>query len=268
MCVNDLVVQGAEPLFFLDYFATGALDVDAAAAVIEGDRRGLPAWPARRWSAARRPRCRASTGAATTTSPASRSARSSADALLPRGDLAAGDVLLGLASSGLHSNGFSLVRRIVERSRPRLVRPGAVRAGDEPRRGAAEPTRIYVRAVPRRDPRRRGAVKALAHITGGGLLENVPRVLPASLPRRSTSAAIPVPPVFRWLRGARPVAEAEMLRTFNCGIGMVLVGRAGGARASPRRCWRSTARRVVELGRLVPRARRSRSFSGRLDLGG
>ena len=180
MCVNDLVVQGAEPLLFLDYFATGALDVEAAAVVIEGIAEGCRMAGA----GAGRRRDGGDAGplpsAATTILPASRSARWSATSCSRAATSRAGDVMLGLASSGVHSNGFSLVRRVVEMCRLRLVRPGPVRTGEKPRRGAARrrPASMSARALRRSG--RPGAVKALAHITGGGLLENIPRVLPGA----------------------------------------------------------------------------------------
>jgi phosphoribosylformylglycinamidine cyclo-ligase len=218
MCVNDLVCQGAEPLFFLDYFATGRLEVAAAARVIGGIAEGC-----RRAGAAL-------VGGETAEMPGMYAGGDfdlagfavgamERGAGLPR-DVAEGDLLLGLASSGVHSNGFSLVRRVVERaglgwSAPCPFGPGTL--------GAAllEPTRIYVPAA--LAALRGGGVRALAHITGGGLSENLPRVLPDGLGGRIDLGAWELPPVFAWLRGEGGIAEAEMLRTFNCGIGLVAV---------------------------------------------
>ena len=217
MCVNDLVCQGAEPLFFLDYFATGRLSVEHGARVVEGIA-----------AACAEAGC-ALVGGETAEMPGMYAAGDfdlagfavgafERGGELPRG-VAAGDVLLGLASSGVHSNGFSLVRRVAERAglgwdAPAPFAPGAL--------GAAllVPTRLYVRAV--LAAIRAGGVHAAAHITGGGLPENLPRVLPAGLGARLDPAAWPRPAVFGWLAEAGGVAEAEMLRTFNCGIGMVL----------------------------------------------
>lgn len=219
MCVNDLVCQGAEPLFFLDYFATGALDVDAAAAVIEGIAHGCEGAGA------------ALIGGETAEMPGLYTGRDfdlagfavgamERGGALPR-DVAAGDVLLGLASDGVHSNGFSLVRRIVADAG---LDWDAVCPWDaDTRLGAAvlTPTRLYVRPV--LQALRAGGLHAAAHITGGGLTENLPRVLPEGLGAAIDLTAWRRPQVFAWLAEQGGVAEAEMLRTFNCGIGMVLV---------------------------------------------
>ena len=215
MCVNDLAAQGAEPLFFLDYFATGALDADAAAAVVEGIAEGCLAagcalvggetaempgfYPAGRYDLA---------GFAVG---AIERERMEQPAARP------GDIVLGLASDGLHANGFSLVRRIVEREGLDLSGPSPFSEGAL---GEAllRPTRIYVRAV--LAALAAGGVRALAHITGGGLVENPPRGLPPGLAMRIDCAAWPLPPVFAWLAGR--VAPAELARAFNCGIGMTV----------------------------------------------
>jgi phosphoribosylformylglycinamidine cyclo-ligase len=226
MCVNDLVCQGAEPLLFLDYFATGRLDVDAAARIIGGIAEGCAASGA------------ALVGGETAEMPGMYAAddfdlagfavgameRGSA---LPQG-VGAGDVLLGLASNGVHSNGYSLVRRIVERSGLAWDAPAPFAEGPL---GLAllAPTRIYVlnalAAV------RGGGVHALAHITGGGLTENLPRVLPEGLGAEIDLGTWELPGVFRWLMAEGGLAEAEMLKTFNCGIGMVAVVAADRAEA-------------------------------------
>jgi len=220
MCVNDLVVAGAEPLFFLDYFATGHLDVAAARAVVSGIAEGC-----------RRSGC-ALVGGETAEMPgmygdgdydlagfAVGAVRR--EQILPRPDVVAGDVVLGLASSGLHSNGFSLVRSIIANAGLFLTDA----APFDPARplGAAllEPTRLYVRSV--LAAAKTGAVKAAAHITGGGLLENIPRVLPDGAGVRLTADSWPVPPVFKWLAQTGGVKPHEMLRTFNCGVGMAIV---------------------------------------------
>jgi phosphoribosylformylglycinamidine cyclo-ligase len=219
MCVNDLVVQGAEPLFFLDYFATGRLAVEQAARVIGGIAAG----------------CRiagcALVGGETAEMPGMYAAgdydlagfavgAAERDALLPR-DVSPGDAVLGLASAGVHSNGFSLVRRIVETGNADWGAPAPFAAGLTLGEALLAPTRIYVRSV--LALHRAGLLKAAAHITGGGLPGNVPRVLPAATCAVIDAATWPLPPVFAWLARTGGVAGAEMLRVFNCGIGMVLV---------------------------------------------
>ena len=221
MCVNDLVVQGAEPLFFLDYFATGKLDLEQARRVIAGIAEGC-----------RQAGC-ALVGGETAEMPGlyhggdydlAGFAVGAAErgALLPRG-VAPGDVVLGLGSSGVHSNGFSLVRRVVEASgldwsspAPFAV-PGAATTLGE---AFLAPTRIYVPAL--LALHRAGLLKAAAHITGGGLPGNVPRVLPEGCVAALTPTWS-VPPVFAWLSRTGGIASAEMLRVFNCGIGMIVV---------------------------------------------
>lgn len=217
MCVNDLVCQGAEPLFFLDYFATGKLETEKAARIIEGIAEGCV-----------RSGC-ALIGGETAEMPGMYPAgdfdlAGFAVGAMERGSdlpagVAKGDVLLGLASDGIHSNGYSLVRKLVEVS--------GLGWGDEcpwgeGTLGAAllTPTRLYVKqslaAV------RAGGVHALAHITGGGLTENLPRVLPEGLGADIDLGAWDLPPVFKWLAATGGMAEAEMLKTFNCGVGMIL----------------------------------------------
>ncbi len=222
MCVNDLVVQGAEPLFFLDYFATGGLDPAAAARVVAGITDGC-----------KQAGC-ALIGGETAEMPGLYAAgefdlagfavgameRGSA---LPHPDrpVAAGDTVIGIASSGVHSNGFSLVRRVVERSG--LALDAAAPFAPERTLGDAllTPTRIYVSAC--LALARAGRAKAFAHITGGGLIENIPRVLPAGLGVALDAAAWQAPPVFAWLRATGAIDDFEMSRTFNCGIGMVAI---------------------------------------------
>ena len=218
MCVNDLVVQGAEPLFFLDYFATGKLAVEQAARVIAGIAEG----------------CRiagcALVGGETAEMPGMYSAgdydlagfavgAAEREALLPR-DVTPDDAVLGLASAGMHSNGFSLVRRIVESGNAGWAAPApfaAMTLGE----AMLEPTRIYVKSV--LALHRAGLLKAAAHITGGGLPGNLPRVLPAGTRAVIDAGAWPLPPIFAWLARTGGVTAEEMLRVFNCGIGMVLV---------------------------------------------
>ncbi len=218
MCVNDLVCQGAEPLFFLDYFATGKLELDQATRIIEGIAAGCAASGC------------ALIGGETAEMPGMYhdgdfDLAGFAVGAMERGadlpaDVAAGDVLLGLASDGVHSNGYSLVRRIVDLSGLTWADPAPFA---DATLGAAllAPTRLYVKqalaAV------RAGGVHALAHITGGGLTENLPRVLTEGLGAQIDLDAWTLPPVFGWLAQTGGMAEAELLKTFNAGIGMVLV---------------------------------------------
>ncbi|SDY54510.1 phosphoribosylformylglycinamidine cyclo-ligase [Citreimonas salinaria] len=245
MCVNDLVCQGAEPLFFLDYFATGKLDTDTAAQVIEGIAEGCA-----------QAGC-ALIGGETAEMPGMYPAGDfdlagfavgamQRGTALPAG-VAAGDVLLGLASDGVHSNGYSLVRRIVERAGLDWDDPAPFGDGAL---GAAllTPTRLYVR--PALDVIRAGGVNALAHITGGGLTENLPRVLPDGLGATIDLNAIAAPPVFSWLREVGGVDQAEMLRAFNCGIGMVVIAAADRAEALLDRL-RTSGETVFTLGRVT-----------------
>ncbi len=223
MSVNDLVVQGAEPLFFLDYFATGKLDVEEATAVVAGIAEGC-----------RQANC-ALIGGETAEMPGMYAKGDydlagfavgavERDQILPRADVGAGDAIIGLASTGFHSNGYSLVRRIIadhglayDAPFPH-VEDGSVTIGE----ALLTPTRIYVRSV-LRAIRETGAVKALAHITGGGFVENIPRVLPDGIVAEIDGAAWRMPEVFRWVMKLGGIAEAEMGRTFNCGIGMIVV---------------------------------------------
>jgi phosphoribosylformylglycinamidine cyclo-ligase len=221
MNVNDIVVQGAEPLFFLDYFATGKLDLGVAKTVIESIAKGC-----------KEAGC-ALIGGETAEMPGLYAPGDydlagfavgavERDALLPRKDIAAGDVILALPSSGVHANGFSLVRRVVAETGlgwddPAPFAPDTALGGT-----LLTPTRIYVRQM-LETIRGTGAVKALAHITGGGLTDNIPRVLPAALAVEIDLAAFALPAMFEWLMAEARLDQDEMLRTFNCGIGMVVV---------------------------------------------
>ena len=264
MSVNDLVVQGAEPLFFLDYFACGKLDPQVGAAVVSGVA-----------SACRDVRC-ALIGGETAEMPgmyqpgdydlAGFAVGAVARAeLLPRTDIAAGDVVIGLASSGVHSNGFSLVRRVVAESGLGLD----AAAPFEPSRRLGEalltPTRLYVRSC-LAAVRASKAVKALAHITGGGFIDNIPRVLPDRLAAVVDLGRVPVQPVFKWLAAAGRIGEREMLRTFNCGIGMIAVLDRDAADAASG-CFAANGEHVVRLGEVVDAGGQARvDFRGRLDL--
>lgn len=220
MCVNDLIVQGAEPLFFLDYFASGALDVDVATSVVEGIADGC-----------KLAGC-ALIGGETAEMPSLYAGKDydlagfcvgavEREAILPRG-IAAGDVVLGLSSSGFHSNGYSLIRKVVGEAGLGYASP----APFDPSRTLGEvlltPTRIYVKSVLAAQKQTR-ALKGLAHITGGGLLENIPRVLPDDLAVELDVSSVAVPPEMAWLANEARLSVHDMLATFNCGIGMVII---------------------------------------------
>lgn len=221
MCVNDLVVQGAEPLFFLDYYAAGKLEPEAAAAVVKGIAEGCvqAGCALLGGETAEMPGLYAKgdydlAGFAVGAAERSR--------LLPKGGVKAGDILFGLPSSGAHSNGFSLVRRIVSLAGLAWDAPAPFDESRSLARALLEPTRIYVKPL-LAALRASESISALAHITGGGFPDNLPRVLPAGLGVCLDASAFPVPPVFGWLARQGDVEQAEMLRTFNCGVGMVIV---------------------------------------------
>jgi phosphoribosylformylglycinamidine cyclo-ligase len=217
MCVNDLVVQGAEPLFFLDYFASGKLSLDVASDVIKGIAEGC-----------KQANC-ALIGGETAEMPGLYGQGDydlagftvgavERENVLPK-NVQAGDVILGLKSSGVHSNGFSLVRHILKECNIDLSHklPSGKILGD----ALLEPTKIYVKSC--LSAIKTGKVKALSHITGGGLVENIPRVLPENLFADINYSAWQLPELFQFLKDAGNVEDAEMHRTFNCGIGMVLI---------------------------------------------
>jgi phosphoribosylformylglycinamidine cyclo-ligase len=248
MCVNDIVVQGAEPLFFLDYYACGKLDVDSAAAVIEGIAR-----------ACKESGC-ALIGGETAEMPGLY-AKGDFDlagfavgavergAILPKlAAMKAGDVLIGVASSGVHSNGYSLVRKVVEKSGLALDADAPFAQGKSLGEALLTPTRLYVRAA--LEAMQTGGVKGLAHITGGGITDNLPRCLPEGLDGEVDLDTIAVLPVFQWLAKQAGIAETEMLRTFNCGIGMVAVAdekQAGHVIDA----FQEAGDRAVRIGKLV-----------------
>ena len=230
MCVNDLVVQGAEPLFFLDYFATGALDIKVAEAVVAGIAAGC-----------REAGC-ALIGGETAEMPGMYQKKDydlagfsvgavERGEILPRNDIAIGDVLIGLPSSGVHSNGYSLVRRLVEEWNLDWTRPAPWDSGVQTGQSLLKPTRIYVKQVlaairATGGSGSAGAVKGLSHITGGGLSENLPRVLPHGLAAHVDLNSWVMPPVFNSLGVMGRLDDTEMLHTFNCGIGMVMIAKA------------------------------------------
>jgi len=221
MCVNDLLAQGAEPLMFLDYFATGKLDVEAAAAVVAGIAEGC------------RQAGAALVGGETAEMPGLYSEGDydlagfcvgavDRGGVLPRlDDQKPGDLLIGVASSGPHSNGYSLIRRIVERSGLAWDAPAPFIPGSDLADALLTPTRIYVKSL--LPQIKAGRLKGLAHITGGGLIENPPRAIREGLEPRFDWNAWSLPPVFAWLQQTGGVAEQEMRRTFNCGVGLVLI---------------------------------------------
>jgi phosphoribosylformylglycinamidine cyclo-ligase len=226
MCVNDLVVQGAEPLFFLDYFATAKLDVATARSVIAGIADGC-----------REAGC-ALIGGETAEMPGMYAGNDydlagfavgavERGQILPRADVAIGDVLIGLPSSGVHSNGYSLVRRLVADTGLAWDAPAPFAPSEALADCLLTPTRIYVKSVLKAirstGGGRDGAIRALSHITGGGLSENLPRALPPGLAAHVDVTRWRAPAVFGWLATAGSLDDAEMLRTFNCGIGMVMV---------------------------------------------
>ena len=227
MCVNDIVVQGAEPLFFLDYYATGKLEVDAAAAVIEGIAR-----------ACKESGC-ALIGGETAEMPGLYKEGDfdlagfavgavERGAILPKQDaMQEGDVVIGVMSSGIHSNGYSLVRRAVSDVDIGYVAHAPFDNSKSLGEALLAPTRLYVKSA--LEAIRTGGIKGLAHITGGGITENLPRALPEGLDAEIDLSSWTPPPVFSWLAKAAGIAAGEMLRTFNCGLGLIAIAEAGKA---------------------------------------
>jgi phosphoribosylformylglycinamidine cyclo-ligase len=255
MSVNDVLVQGAEPLFFLDYFACGKLDVDTAAAVVGGIARGcelsgcaliggetaeMPGmYPSGEYDLAG-----FSVGAVEKSK------------ILTGAGILSGDVVLGLASSGVHSNGFSLVRKCIERAGDNAP---ATLDGKPFKQALMEPTRLYVKnvlsalaAFPTSAEVNTG-IKALAHITGGGLLENIPRVLPEGMAAHLVKGSWPQTELFAWLQTTAGIDDIEMNRTFNNGIGMVVVLDAGSAAACAEHL-RALGEQVFQIGVIAERA--------------
>ncbi|AQT47354.1 phosphoribosylformylglycinamidine cyclo-ligase [Bartonella choladocola] len=263
MCVNDLVVQGAEPLFFLDYFATGKLDPDEGAAIVSGIAEGC------------RQAGAALIGGETAEMPGMYKkgdydlagfavGAAERGTLLPSKELENGDIVLGLSSTGLHSNGFSLVRRIVEKSGLDFNAPAPFDKTLSLGKALLTPTRIYVRSLLHVLKSHRG-IKALAHITGGGFPENIPRVLPKNLAVELDLSAIEVPPVFAWLAKQGNIAEHEMLRTYNCGIGMIVIVEAKDA-ADITSLLEQQGEKVIALGTVIPRQDKGVVYKGHLGL--
>jgi phosphoribosylformylglycinamidine cyclo-ligase len=262
MCVNDIIVQGAEPLFFLDYFATGKLRVDTGIAIVKGIAEGC-----------KLAGC-ALIGGETAEMPGMYQENdydlagfavgaAERGTLLPRGDIKESDVILGLASNGLHSNGYALVRKIVEERRLdyKARAPFAETSLGE---ALLTPTRIYVKPV-LKAIRETKAIKALAHITGGGFVDNIPRVLPDYLSAHIDLDAFRILPVFSWLAEAEAILQPAMLRTFNCGIGMIVVTAASDA-AVVRKHLEVSGETITVIGEIVARKNDAVTFSGRLKL--
>jgi phosphoribosylformylglycinamidine cyclo-ligase len=250
MSVNDLIVQGAEPLFFLDYFATGKLDVAQAREVIAGIAEGC-----------KQAGC-GLIGGETAEMPGMYHGKDydlagfavgavERKRILPAKDVGPGDVILGLASSGPHSNGYSLIRKIVEMSGLDYDAPAPFAKDKTLGEALLVPTRIYVKSLLKVFQKSK-SIKALAHITGGGFLENIPRALPKACVAEINLDAVPFLPVFSWLQEIGGMAEREMLRTFNCGIGMVIVVKAKDAKAVAA-ALKKSGEKVVTLGSLRKR---------------
>jgi phosphoribosylformylglycinamidine cyclo-ligase len=264
MSVNDLVVQGAEPLFFLDYYACGKLEPEVGATVVAGIAIGC-----------KQAGC-ALIGGETAEMPGLYQGDDydlagfavgavERGEILPRRDIADGDVIIGLASSGVHSNGYSLVRKVVAKSGLPWSAPAPFAPGQTLGEAILTPTRIYVKpclaAI-----RATKAVKGLAHLTGGGFPDNIPRVLPKGLGARIDLGAVPVLPAFKWLAREGGVAESEMLRTFNCGIGMIVIAASKDA-AAVTQAFTTAGERAVTIGSVVQASGDERVvYDGKLDL--
>jgi phosphoribosylformylglycinamidine cyclo-ligase len=264
MSVNDLVVQGAEPLFFLDYYACGKLEPEIGAAVVAGISIGC-----------RQAGC-ALIGGETAEMPGlyqgddydlagfAVGAVERGD-VLPHADIAEGDIIIGLASSGVHSNGFSLVRKVVAQSGLAWSEPAPFAPAKTLGEAILTPTRIYVKSC-LAAIRATKSVKGFAHITGGGFPENIPRVLPKGFGARIDLSRVAVTPVFKWLADAGNIAQNELLRTFNCGIGMIAVAAAKDANAVSDALTQA-GEQVTIIGKVVRAAREPRVvYDGALDL--
>ena len=261
MCVNDLIVQGAEPLFFLDYFASGKLDVDAATDVIAGIAEGC-----------RQAGC-ALIGGETAEMPGMYAAgdydlagfsvgAAERRKILPRNDIGAGDIIVGLTSNGLHSNGFSLVRKLVAQEGLAWDAPSPAQGSKTVAEELLTPTRIYVKAV-LAALNANAPIKGLVHMTGGGFQENLPRVLPDDLGAHIDLDAWNLPHIFQWLQSAGNIQTSEMLRTFNCGIGMALIVSSDGL-ADVMAILAAEGETVIPIGTITTRDGDAVSFSGKL----
>jgi phosphoribosylformylglycinamidine cyclo-ligase len=263
MSVNDLVVQGAEPLFFLDYYACGRLAPEIGAAVVSGIAAGC-----------KDAGC-ALIGGETAEMPGVYAGEdfdlagfavgaAERGQLLPRGDIAEGDVIFGLASSGVHSNGYSLVRKVVEKSGLAWSAQAPFAPGRSLGEAILTPTRIYVKSC-LAALRETSAVKGVAHITGGGFPDNIPRVLPKGFGAGIDLQNVAVPPVFKWLAKTGGIAQNEMLRTFNCGVGMIVIAAPADAERVADAFTRA-GERVMRLGAVVRASGERVVYDGVLDL--
>jgi phosphoribosylformylglycinamidine cyclo-ligase len=265
MSVNDLVVQGAEPLFFLDYYACGKLEPEIGAAVVAGISVGC-----------RQAGC-ALIGGETAEMPGLYQGDDydlagfavgavERNEVLPRGDIAVGDAIIGLASSGVHSNGYSLVRKVVAQTKLPWTTPAPFAPEQSLGEAILTPTRIYVKSC-LAAIRSTKAVKGFAHITGGGFPDNIPRVLPKGLGARIDLSKVKVPPVFKWLASEGGIAQNEMLRTFNCGIGMIVIASQKDA-AAVSQAFTQAGETVATIGEVITAAGEPRVvYDGKLDLG-
>src|SRR5512135_547445 len=264
MSVNDLVVQGAEPLFFLDYYACGKLEPEIGAAVVAGISVGC---------------CEAGCaliGGETAEMPGVYQGDDydlagfavgavERDAILPRADIAEGDAIIGLASSGVHSNGYSLVRKVVKKSGLPWSAPAPFSQDQSLGEAIIMPTRIYVKSCLAAMHETK-VVKGLAHITGGGFPDNIPRVLPKGLGARIDLGKVPVLPVFKWLANEGGIAQNEMLRTFNCGIGMIVIAAPKDA-AAVAQAFANAGDTAVKIGEVIRAPAEPRVvYDGKLDM--
>jgi phosphoribosylformylglycinamidine cyclo-ligase len=265
MSVNDLVVQGAEPLFFLDYYACGKLEPEIGAAIVAGIASGC-----------REAGC-ALIGGETAEMPGLYQGDDydlagfavgavERGEILPHGDIAIGDTIMGLTSSGVHSNGFSLVRKVVAKTGLNWTVPAPFDQSKSLGEAILTPTRIYVKSC-LAAIRATKAVKGFAHITGGGFPDNIPRVLPNGLGARIDLTRVTVPPVFQWLAREGDIAQNEMLRTFNCGIGMIVISSSKDASAVAQ-AFIQAGQQIVTIGEVIAAAAEPRvTYVGKLDLG-
>jgi len=269
MCVNDLIVQGAEPLFFLDYLATGSLDVEQATSIVAGIANGC-----------KQSGC-ALIGGETAEMPGIYAGNdydlagfsvgaAERGSLLPSNDMEQGDTIIGLASSGVHSNGFSLVRKLIEVNGLNYSDPapfGDSKTLDDSKTLAESlltPTRIYVKSLLAAIKADLG-IKALAHITGGGFIDNIPRVLPKNLGATISLDTIKPLPVFSWLAKTGSLSQNEMLRTFNCGIGMIVIAKKSKAEELLE-FLNENGEEAILLGELNRRGADPVEFNGKLAL--
>jgi phosphoribosylformylglycinamidine cyclo-ligase len=263
MSVNDLVVQGAEPLFFLDYFACGKLMPEVGAAVVAGIAQGckLAGCALIGGETAEMPDMYRNDDYDLAGFAVGAAERAQ---LLPRNDIRAGDAVLGIASSGVHSNGFSLVRKVVANAGIKWNAPAPFDRANSLGEALLTPTRIYVKSC-LAAIRETGAIKALAHITGGGFPDNIPRVLPKNLGMKIDLARVPLLPVFKWLAQSGNIAPPEMLRTFNCGVGMIAVVEPAKADAVAQALTKN-GENATQLGEIVVDDKHSVTYLNSLDL--